>query len=73
MLILGTNILRSFRCAHIFLYQVEHKYWDRKENVADLKFHNFDVFSTVHMRKRDDLFKRKWQAEALINCTVLQP
>ena len=44
-----------------------------KENVSDLKFHNSDVFSSVHMRKRDDLFKRKWQAEALINCTVLSP
>ena len=42
-----------------------------KENVSDLKFRNFDEFSSVPMRKRDDSFKRKWQAEALISCTVL--
>ena len=35
-------------------------------NLSDSKFYTFDKFSSAH-----DLFKRKWQAEALIYCTVL--
>ena len=42
-----------------------------KQNVSDLKIYNFDLFLSVRMRQRYDLFKRKWQAEALIYCTVL--
>ena len=42
-----------------------------KWNASDLKFCNFVIFLSVHMRQRYDLFKRKWQFEALIYCTVL--
>ena len=42
-----------------------------RQNLFDLKFYNFDTFSSVGMRKKDDLFKRKWQVDALIYCMVL--
>ena len=44
-----------------------------KENLSGLKFRNFDAFSSVRLRKRNDLVSKKWQAEALIYCTGLLP
>ena len=73
ILILEISIFPSFRNAYVFLNQVWFKYWNREVKSSDLKFYNFDTFSSVRMRQRNDLFKRKCQAEALIYCAVLSP
>ena len=54
------QFLKSAFCPHLdFSFKLNSSVGIKKENVFHLKFCDFYAFSSVRMRKSDDLFKRK--------------